>query len=447
MKFSLPDNSRMKSKDFIFGTATAAFQIEGANTADGRCESIWDRFCATPGKVQDGDDGAVACDHYNRLEQDLDLIKELGFDAYRFSIAWPRIEPAPGEWNEKGFEFYQRLIDGLIERGIQPYATLYHWDLPQYLQEKGGWVNRETCYAFAAYAEKITERFGDRVVSYATFNEPWCSAFMGHRFGQHAPGFQDDRLTFQTAHHLMLAHGLALPKMRANAPKAQHGIVLNFVSAYANTDAIDDLKAAQFCDEENNHLFLEALLNGRYPTIAFDKHPDWTPTQMPGDLEIIKAPMDFIGINYYSRIVVRGSSSSDYEIVEQDLPKTDIGWPIYPKAMTDLLVNYSKRYANMPPIYITENGAADNTSCTDGEVNDSMRTDYYAEHLAALNCAIEAGVDVRGYFAWSLMDNFEWAYGYSQRFGIVHVDYDTQVRTIKKSGKAWQEFLRERSSV
>ncbi|TCS43932.1 GH1 family beta-glucosidase [Reinekea marinisedimentorum] len=441
MKFELPENSKMLSPEFTFGVATAAFQIEGANTADGRCESIWDRFCATPGKVLNGDDGTVACDHYNRLEQDLDLIKELGFDAYRFSIAWPRIEPKSGQWNEAGFEFYQRLIDGLIERGIKPYATLYHWDLPQYLQDKGGWVNRETAYAFASYANKVTARFGDKVVSYATFNEPWCSAFMGHRFGEHAPGYKDDRLTFQAAHHLMLAHGLALPAMRKNAPGAQHGIVLNFIFAYANTDAIGDLRAAQFCDEENNHLFLEPLLNGRYPELVFDKHPDWKPTMMPEDLSIINAPIDFIGVNYYSRSVVRESTSKDYENVPQDAPKTDIGWEIYPKAFTDLLVTYSKRYANMPAIFITENGAADNTPCENGLVNDSMRTNYYADHLVALNNAIEAGVNVKGYFAWSLMDNFEWAFGYAQRFGIVHVNYETLERTIKQSGLEWQRFL------
>ena len=446
MKFELPENSKMLSPDFTFGVATAAFQIEGANSADGRCESIWDRFCATPGKVLNGDDGIVACDHYNRLEQDLDLIKELGFDAYRFSIAWPRIEPAPGQWNEAGFKFYERLIAGLNKRGIKPYVTLYHWDLPQYLQDKGGWVNRETAYAFAAYAEKITQRYGNTVTSYATFNEPWCSAFMGHRFGGHAPGYKDERLTFQTAHHLMLAHGLALPKMRNNAPDAEHGIVLNFTYAYANTDNIGDLKAAQFCDEENNHMFLQPLLNGSYPELVFQKHPEWLPTMMPEDLGIIHTPMDFLGINFYSRTVVRESTTGDYESVDQDAPKTDIGWEIYPKAFTDLLVNYSKRYPDMPPIYITENGAADNTPCEDGTVNDVMRTQYYADHLIALNNAIDAGVKVKGYFAWSLMDNFEWAFGYSQRFGIVHVNYETLERTIKKSGYEWQRFLRERKT-
>ncbi len=444
MSFNLPTESKLLKKDFVFGVATAAFQVEGANTEDGRCESIWDRFCATPEKVLGNDDGSVACDHYHRLEQDLDLIQSLGFDAYRFSIAWPRIEPKPGEWNEQGFEFYQRLIDGLIQRGIKPYATLYHWDLPQYLEDKGGWVNRETAYAFKIYADKVSQRFGDKIVSYATFNEPWCAAFLGYRLGIHAPGLKDDRLGFQAAHHMLLAHGLAMPLMRVNAPKAEHGIVLNFTFPYANSQSIEDLQAAQFCDAENNHIFLQPLLEGSYPAIVFKKHPDWSPVQYPGDLDIIRAPLDFIGVNYYSRSIVKDSQDKDFEFVDENLPKTDIGWVIYPQGLTDQLKSYSDRYSNMPPLYITENGAADNTDCVDGVIDDTMRTDYYQQHLQSLHTAIEQGVDVRGYFAWSLMDNFEWSYGYSMRFGIVHVDYQTQQRTVKKSGNTWKSFLEER---
>ena len=446
MTFELPKNSKMLQPEFTFGVATAAFQIEGATTEDGRCESIWDRFCTLPGKVLNGDDGTEACDHYHRLEQDLDLIKELGFDAYRFSVAWPRIEPAEGEWNELGFAFYQRLIDGLIERGIKPYLTLYHWDLPQYLEDKGGWINRETAYRFVDYAEKITQRFGDKVACYTTFNEPWCAAFLGYRRGEHAPGLAEDRLGFQAAHHMMLAHGLALPKMRKAAPKAKHGIVLNFMLAYANSESAADVAAAHYCNEENNYFFLDALLNAQYPESIWQKHPDWRPMMLPGDLAIINTEMDYIGINYYSSTLIKaGSDGADYDFGESELPKTDIGWAIYPKALTETLVNYKKRYPNFPAVLITENGAADNTPIVDGKITDDMRSQYYADHLLALNDAIEAGVDVQGYFAWSLMDNFEWAFGYSQRFGIVHVDYQTQQRTIKKSGLEWQRFLKARS--
>jgi len=444
VNFNIPATSKLRDKTFTFGVATASFQIEGSSAADGRCESIWDRFCATPGKVLHGDKGEPACDHYRRLEQDLDLIESLGVDAYRFSIAWPRIEPSPGVWNEAGFAFYERLVDGLIARGIKPFATLYHWDLPQYLEDQGGWINRETAYKFAVYADKVSARLGNRVASYATFNEPWCSAFLGYRFGIHAPGLKSDRLGFQAAHHLLLAHGLALPAMRANAPKAQHGIVLNMTPSYANSDSPEDQWAAEFADAENTHTYLQPLLQGSYPTVVFDQHPDWAPTQLADDLAIMAAPIDFLGINYYTRGVIEKSATGDYQTVPQADAKTDIGWSIYPAGLTDLLVDLNARYSNLPPVFITENGAADNTELVAGAVHDTMRTDYYNQHLNAVHQAIEAGVDIQGYFAWSLMDNFEWAYGYSQRFGIVHVDYQTQVRTIKTSGKSWQQFLADR---
>lgn len=444
MSFKLPTDSKLLSPNFIFGAATAAFQIEGANQEDGRCESIWDRFCATPGRVLNGDDGSVACDHYHRLDEDLDLIQSLGFEAYRFSVAWPRIEPKPGEWNEKGFEFYQRLIDGLLARGIQPYLTLYHWDLPQYLEDRGGWVNRDTAYRFAEYANKITERFGDKVASYATFNEPWCSSFLSYRIGEHAPGYQDDRLAYQVAHHLLLAHGLAIPKMRANAPKAQHGIVLNFTPAYPETDSPEDKAAAQYADDDSGHWFIEPLMNGTYPNSVVSAHPEWMPTQMPGDLEIIQQPIDFVGVNYYTRGVIKAGKDGSPEGVPVDAPKTDIGWEIYPAGLTKQLLDLHRTYPNLPPMIITENGAADNTDINNGEIDDTMRTQYYEQHLNAVDQAIKEGADIRGYFAWSLMDNFEWAFGYSQRFGIVHVDYQTQVRTVKRSGKTWQAFNQAR---
>ncbi len=449
MAFSLPKNSPLLKKDFTYGVATAAFQIEGATNLDGRCESIWDRFCRTPGKVLNDDHGDIACDHYHRVEQDLDLIQSLGVDAYRFSIAWPRIEPSPDTWNEAGFAFYERIINGLIERGIKPYLTLYHWDLPQYLEEKGGWINRETAYRFAVYAQKVVARFGDRVTAYATFNEPWCSAFLGYRFGNHAPGLQSDRLGFQAAHHLLLAHGLALPALREYAPNAEHGIVLNFTPNYPLTDSKQDQQAASFADEEHSHWFLQPLLTGSYPKSIIEQHPEWVPTQLDEDLVIIARDIDFLGINFYTRQVVSASDQEDYNIispqVDGSMQLTDIGWEVFPQALTELLQGFKKRYSNLPPIIITENGAADNTSPNEnGEVIDSMRVAYYNDHLNALHNAIESGVNISGYFAWSLMDNFEWAEGYSQRFGIVYVDYETQKRTIKHSGYCWQEFLNKR---
>ena len=396
MNFNIPATSKLRVITFTFGVATASFQIEGSSAADGRCESIWDRFCATPGKVLHGDNGEQACDHYRRLEQDLDLIESLGVDAYRFSIAWPRIEPSPGVWNEAGFAFYERLVDGLIARGIKPYATLYHWDLPQYLEDQGGWINRVTAYRFAVYADKVSARLGNRVTSYATFNEPWCSAFLGYRFGVHAPGLESDRLGFQAAHHLLLAHGLALPAMRANAPQAQHGIVLNMTPSYANSDSAEDQWAAEFADAENTHTYLQPLLQGSYPTLVFAQHPDWAPTQLAGDLAIMAAPIDFLGINYYTRGVVKKGDSGDYETVSQPDAKTDIGWSIYPAGLTDLLVDLNARYSNLPPLFITENGAADNTELVAFAGHETSRTDYYIQHRNAVHQAIDAGVDIHG---------------------------------------------------
>lgn len=435
----------MLDPTFVYGAATASFQIEGANTADGRCESIWDRFCATPGKVENGDDGAVACDHYNRLEDDLDLMAELGLEAYRFSIAWPRIEPAPGEWNEAGFAFYERLIDGLLERGIKPYVTLYHWDLPQYLEERGGWISRETAHRFAEYADKVTARFGDKVVSYATLNEPLCASFVSYRWGHHAPGYADERLGYQSAHHLLLAHGLALPAMRRNAPNAEHGIVLNFTPALA-ADGDTHPEVLQHADNLDGFWFLHPLMTGDYPQDVWDDAPADMPTRLPGDMDIIARANDFIGINYYSARLIGLDAEGKPEEKAQTVAKTDIGWPIRPEGLTHLLLEMKRRYANLPHLLITENGACDNSEVHNGDVLDAMRTNYFQLHLQAVHDAIEKGADVRAYFAWSLMDNFEWAFGYSKRFGIVHIDYDTQVRTIKQSGKTWQAFLRDRAS-
>lgn len=447
MNNAIPQGSPLlKRDDFLFGVATASFQIEGATDIGGRVPSIWDTFCATQGKVLGGDTGMPACDHYHLWDQDLDLIKSLGFDAYRFSIAWPRVESAEGGWNSEGLDFYERLVDGLLARDIVPMATLYHWDLPQFLEDRGGWVNRDTSYRFADYADQVTRRLGDRVRHYATLNEPWCSAFLGYRLGIHAPGLKDHALGFQAAHHLLLAHGLALPIMREHAPGANHGIVLNFTPAYPASESAADIDAASYSDEENSHFFLQPLLTGQYPAAVQERHPEWMPRCYPGDMDIIAQPLDFLGVNFYTRAVVEAGASQDYQVAKQaEVSRTDIGWEIYPPALTDLLVGFKERYQSLPPIYITENGAADNSPVVDGEVGDRLRLNYYQKHLQAVDQAITAGVDVKGYCAWSLMDNFEWAEGYSQRFGLVHVDYDTQRRTPKLSANWFREMLSARS--
>jgi beta-glucosidase len=442
MMYKFDSNSGLLRKDFIFGAATAAFQIEGASNEDGRTDSIWDQYCRQPGKVYNGHDGSQACDHYHRWEQDLQMLADLNVDAYRLSIAWPRIMPTRGEVNAKGLQFYKQIIARLNELGIKPYVTLYHWDLPAYLEERGGWLNRETAFAFAEYADIVTRELGDSVASYATLNEPWCSAFLGYRYGVHAPGVKDDRAGFQAAHHLLLAHGLALPRMRLNAPGAQHGIVLNFAPNYPDTPA-DELAVA-FADAENSHFFIQPLLEGKYPELIAELRPQWMPLVVDGDMEQIAQPLDFIGVNYYTRSVVKAAGDTIYKAVPQkNVEVTDFGWEVYPQGLTDLLVGMHRRY-RLPPLLITENGAACDDRLIDGVVDDEQRCRYYQTHLEAVDRAMREGVDIRGYFAWSLMDNFEWAEGYSKRFGLVYVDYATQQRTLKRSAIMFQAFLASR---
>ncbi len=450
MKFNIPADSPVRRPEFIYGVATAAFQVEGAIHEDGRVDSIWDTFCAEPGRVLNGDNGEPACDHYHLWEQDLDMMKSLGVEAYRLSIAWPRVMSAPGQVNEAGLAFYERLIDGLIERGIKPVVTLYHWDLPQYLEDKGGWLNRETAYEFAHYAEVTVGRLGDKVTHWATFNEPFCSAFLGYQIGVHAPGYQEPAWAFQAAHTILLAHGLALPKMRTGAPGSQHGIVLNFTPSYPASDSEADRAAAKREDRVEVHWFISALLQGRYPEGYFAEYPERKPVIMPGDMELISQPVDFMGVNFYTRHVVRDNNGTSEHLPQEGAEHTHIGWEVYPQALTDLLVDLNKTYPNLPPLYITENGMAGDDHVVDGQVNDEQRVRYYERHIAATGEAIRQGVDVRGYFAWSLMDNFEWAFGYSQRFGLVYVDYATQERIIKASGHAyarWIETCREEAEA
>ena len=434
--------------DFVWGVATSSYQIEGAYQEDGRSFSIWDTFCRTPGKVANGDTGDVACDHYHLWESDLELIKSLGVDAYRFSVAWPRVIPeGVGEVNEKGLDFYDRLVDRLLERNLKPYCTLYHWDLPQVLEDKGGWVVRDTAHAFAEYAEVVTERLGDRVASYATLNEPWCSAYLGYGNGHHAPGYSDQKMSLAATHHLLLAHGLAIPRMRQNAPQAEHGIVLNLAQIYPETDSAEDKAAAERFDILNNLLYLDPLFKGRYPQALVDNLGDSMPEILEGDLKTIAAPLDFLGQNYYTPSFVAHGSESEWPHVRwvehPDAEKTAMGWEVYPKGLSDMLLRLYDDYKL--PLYVTENGAAykDPDHLSGDEVHDEKRTHYYQRHLDAVGHAVEQGADIRGYFAWSLLDNFEWAFGYDRRFGIVHVDFDTQQRTLKDSAEWYRGFVEE----
>ena len=432
--------------DFVFGVATSAFQIEGAFDEDERSFSIWDTFCRTPGKVHHGSTGDVACNHYHLWERDLELVKNLGVNAYRFSVAWPRVVPGgAGPVNEKGLDFYDRLVDGLLARGLKPYCTLYHWDLPQVLEDRGGWVVRDTAYAFADYAEVVTKRLGDRVASYATLNEPWCSAYLGYGNGHHAPGYCDRKMSLAATHHLLLAHGLALPRMRRHAPGAEHGIVLNLAQIYPETNSAEDQAAAERFDTLNNLLYLDPLFGARYPQAIIDNLGALMPEIYEGDLQTIAAPLDFLGENYYTPTFVAHDPAGEWPRVRwvdhPDAEKTAMGWEVFPKGLSDMLTRLYNDYRL--PLYVSENGAAydDPDHVSGNQVHDSERTSYYQGHLNAVQHALTRGADVRGYFAWSLMDNFEWAFGYDKRFGIVHVDFETQRRTLKGSAEWYRDFV------
>ncbi|WNJ97642.1 GH1 family beta-glucosidase [Vibrio ruber] len=443
-KYELPQDSQLRHKDFVFGVATSSYQIEGGVAEGGRTPSIWDTFCKIPGKVDNGDNGDVACDHYHLWQQDIEMVSDLGVDAYRLSIAWPRILPEDGIVNPQGLAFYEQIIDACHARGMTVYVTLYHWDLPQYLEDKGGWLNRETAYKFAEYADIVSRYFGDKIEVYTTLNEPFVAAFLGYRWGIHAPGIVGESEGFLASHHLMLAHGLAMPILRKNAPNAKHGVVFSASPAYPLAD--EDIGAANYSDAENYQWFIDPVLKGEYPALITESQAIHMPMILDGDLEIISAPVDYIGINYYTRNVVRYGENGEIKTVPQpDNEHTYIGWEIYPQGLTDLLVRLHERYNNIPPIYVTENGAATNDTCVDGQVNDEQRVRYFQTHLEAIDQAIKSGVRINGYFAWSLMDNFEWAFGYRQRFGLVYVDYQTQERTLKQSAIAYKNMLLERA--
>ncbi|MHB8813332.1 MAG: GH1 family beta-glucosidase [Steroidobacteraceae bacterium] len=426
---------------FVWGAATSAYQIEGAVTADGRGPSIWDDFCRVPGAIADGSSGEIACDHYHRLESDLDLMQELGIPAYRFSIAWPRVRPEGGtSSNVPGLAFYDRLVDGLLSRGIQPFATLYHWDLPSRLQrESRGWADRGTAEAFAGYAALMAARLGDRVKSFTTQNEPWVTAMLGHETGVFAPGIRSRATAMQVAHHCLLSHGLAAQALRAARADASVGIVLNLAPVYPASDAPEDVLQARRDDGLLVRWYLDALLLGAYPTDVLDYVGPDAPRTGPADARIIAQPLDFLGINYYNPMI----SGADRRWVpaREGAPVTAMGWEVSPRDFTELLLRLKRDY-RLPPLYIAENGAAYEDRLVDGEIDDEPRRAYLESHLHAVANAIEEGVDLRGYFVWSLLDNFEWSHGYTQRFGLVHVDYATQQRRPKRSALWYSRLLR-----
>ena len=434
----------------FFGVATAAYQIEGAVTADGRGESIWDRFAHTPGKIAGGDTGDVACDHYHRWEQDLDLMAALGIESYRFSIAWPRVQPeGRGPANDRGLAFYRRLAEGLRERGIEPVATLYHWDLPQALQDEGGWAARDTTERFAEYAAVTARALSDVVAAWITHNEPNVVTFNGHAEGIHAPGIRDWATALRVSHHLLLSHGLAARALRAALPSgAPVGITLNLHPAWPARDTPEDRAAAVIADGHQNRWFLDPVLRGVYPDDMIEHYgrtlgpPD---SVRDGDLPTISEPLDFLGVNYYfpSRILADPSVGPlGFRRADPRPPLTAMGWEQDAGAFTGLLERVRHDYGDRP-IWITENGAAFPDTVADGRVDDPPRVAYLRAHLDAVAAAMEAGVDVRRYFVWSFLDNFEWARGFAPRFGIVRVDYDTQERTPKASAAWYRERIVE----
>ncbi len=437
---------------FVWGTASSSFQIEGATEVDGRGPSIWDTFCAMPGKIADHTDGKVACDHYHLYERDLDLMKELGVSAYRFSVAWPRIIPTGrGKVESRGLDFYDRLVDAMLARNIEPWVTLYHWDLPQALQEQGGWTSRQTAEAFAEYAAVVAERLKGRVQHWITHNEPWCVAVLGHRTGEHAPGWKDGNAALKAAHHVLLSHGQAMLRMREILPAHQLGITLNLNPAWAYAATVKDRRDAQIFDGDFNRWYLDAVLKGRYPedmqryyeSVGDIKGDRWSFVH-EGDLECISQPIDFLGVNYYTRATFGKHQSPAEEFRERSDPSryTAMGWEVSPETLEELMIRLHREYP-VPAYYITENGSAyDDTVLADGSVQDDARAQYLTRHLAALQAACARGVPVKGYFAWSIMDNFEWAHGYAKRFGLIYVDYKTQKRIPKKSFHTYSEVVR-----
>ncbi|MET8837591.1 GH1 family beta-glucosidase [Micromonospora sp. NPDC004540] len=446
---------------FLWGAATAAYQIEGAAAEGGRTPSIWDTFSHTEGRTVAGHTGDVACDHYHRMPEDVRLMADLGLKSYRFSVSWPRVQPGgAGAVNQEGMDFYRRLVDELLGHGIEPWLTLYHWDLPQPLEDAGGWPARDTAARFADYAQLVADALGDRVKYFTTFNEPWCSAFLGYGSGVHAPGRSDGADAVRAGHHLMLGHGLAVQALRASRPEAQLGITVNLYPVTPATDSPADAEAARRIDALANRFFLDPVLRGAY---AADLTADLLQVTdfghvRDGDLAVISTPLDMVGVNYYSRYVVAAPvesaegeaywrapscwpGSQDVRFVTRGVPVTDMDWEIDAPGLVETLERVHRDYTDLP-LYVTENGSAFVDTVVDGRVDDPDRLAYFDAHLRAAHAAISAGVPLKGYFAWSLMDNFEWAWGYTKRFGMVYVDYDSQVRIPKSSARWYAEVIR-----
>jgi beta-glucosidase len=465
-------NRREFASEFVFGAATAAFQIEGANHTDGRTDSIWDVFCRVPGAIVNSDDGSVACDHYHRYRADVALMAELGLQSYRFSTSWARVRPDDGAVNPRGLDFYSRLVDELLTADIMPWLTLYHWDLPQALEDRGGWRNRDTAYRFAEYAMYVHERLGDRVSVWTTLNEPWCAAFLGYIAGVHAPGVQDPAAGLAAMHYLLLGHGLTVSALREANPDLTVGLTLNLtVAEPVDPSRPGDLEAARRIDGQMNRIFLDPIFRAEYPDdvladvagLGLEEHVQG------GDLSVISTPIDVLGVNYYQGALVSDRPADAEAGIEAPTdrptrspfpaaegvyfhptggPSTAMGWPIQPQGLRDLLAHLYSDYAQPAGValWVTENGAAfDDEMAEDGSVPDRDRCHFLLAHLGAVLDAVDDGVPVRGYFYWSLMDNFEWAWGYAKRFGLVRVDYDTQRRTVKESGRTYARVIGDRA--
>jgi len=461
------DNQQLKRRfpaEFLWGASTSAYQIEGAASEDGRGPSIWDTLSERPGAIADGSSGAVAIDHYHRVSDDLDLLPRLGMNAYRFSLAWPRFMPqGSGPLNPHAVAFYDRMFDELLEREITPFPTLYHWDLPQPLEDAGGWPSRDTALRFADYAAAVHARLGDRAPFWTTLNEPWCSAFLGYASGEHAPGRTDPAASVRASHHLLLAHGLAASAIRANDADAAIAIAVNLYDVAPASDASADVDAARRIDGLQNRWFLDPLYRGGYPRDVIEDLAPITDLSFlqPSDLELISTPLDALCVNFYSSFCARGTGAplappvgsrptpwvgtEDVDLIDRGLRRTHMGWDIDAPALTSVLTRLHEEYGARN-IYITENGAGGPDVVEDGRVHDAYRWSYIRGHIEACAEALDRGVDLRGYLMWSLLDNFEWAWGYTERFGLVHVDLNTQVRTLKESALAFADFLRQDGS-
>lgn len=430
-------------RQFAWGVATAAYQIEGAWNLDGKGESIWDLFSHTKGKISDGTNGDLACDHYRRYGEDIRAMRELGIKNYRFSVSWPRVFPeGRGCVNQKGLDFYNRLVDELLSSNIEPFLTLYHWDLPLALEKTGGWQNSDTGKYFADYAAALVKRLSDRVKFWTTLNEPWVIANLGYKTGEMAPGIKDEKVSLQVAHNLLLAHGHAVSAIRAAGSELKVGIVLILFPAHGHSDSEADFQAAEFAWKKESAWYLDPLFRASYPQEVWNYYASLVPQINAGDMSLISSKLDFLGVNFYFRNVM----SAQGRITEfPDSQVTEMGWEVHAPALRQLLHRISREY-NLPPIYITENGAAyADTLTADGEVLDQLRINYLRDHILEAHAAIQEGVDLRGYFLWSLLDNFEWAYGLSKRFGIIYVDYENEQRRYLKESAKWYARLIQRN--